>query len=386
MSSSSTDDAHVVPSHAAAYPRRTLRHRLSGRPAEEPPPDRASSLLVAGAVAGGTSKLITAPIDRIKIMYTVNVEKRFTLRAGFRTVAKIVRTAGVTDLWRGNGAAVVRDVPYAAIIFSSYALFEEAICGTLGRAPDVWTRCGSGCLAGVVATVLTYPLDVLRARFGAEWSAQRTYSSYRHGISEIVRKEGYGALFAGLRPTVLGVMPYSALSFAAFETLKALLHERAAREAEDEFRRRTPYSVPPVGPSGAALATREVSEMPRHALHRGVQEDAALVRRCTPWRSPYAGRDLPVAQKLVAGGVAGAFAQTATYPLHVVRRRMQVRPGAYGSIRGALSTIYTVEGVAGGLYKGLSLTLLKGPIQSALGFTVNDQAKKKLRELFPVER
>ena len=55
--------------------------------------------------------------------------------AAARTVAKIVRTAGVTALWRGNSIAVIRDVPFGAILFSSYALIEEAICGWLKRTP-----------------------------------------------------------------------------------------------------------------------------------------------------------------------------------------------------------------------------------------------------------
>ena len=46
----------------------------------------------------------------------------------------------------------------------------------------------------------------------------------------------------------------------------------------------------------------------------------------------------------------------------------------------ALRSIYATEGVVGGLYKGLTLTWLKGPVQSALGFTVNDWCKKQLRE------
>ena len=65
-----------------------------------------------------------------------------------------------------------------------------------------------------------------RARFGSEWAAEPRYASYSAGVREIVRREGAMALFAGLRPTLLGIMPYSALSFAAFETLKAHLKQK----------------------------------------------------------------------------------------------------------------------------------------------------------------
>jgi len=89
---------------------------------------------------------------------------------------------------------------------------------------------------------------------------------------------------------------------------------------------------------------------------------------------------LSVGQKLAAGGAAGLFAQSSTYPLHVVRRRMQAGQAEYRSTWHALRVIYGTEGIAGGLYKGLTLTFLKGPLQSALGFTVNDYCKWLLRD------
>ena len=179
----------------------------------------------------------------------------------------------------------------------AYALVEEIICGRSGRQPDVWTRSLSGGLAGMISTCLTYPLDMLRARFGAEWAAQPRYASYSQGVREIIRVEGFSALFAGLRPTLLGIMPYSALSFAAFETLKSILKARAEQQ------------------------------------HGG----------------PLPGDELPVRGKLLAGGAAGLFAQTSTYPLHVVRRRMQAGRAEYTSTWHGLRTIYATEGVVSGL-------------------------------------
>eukprot|EP00967_Tisochrysis_lutea_P129327 scaffold222287_cov40-Tisochrysis_lutea.AAC.2 len=49
-------------------------------------------------------------------------QNAFTLRRGIATARRIVVNHGVTALWRGNSAAIARDVPYASIVFSSYAL------------------------------------------------------------------------------------------------------------------------------------------------------------------------------------------------------------------------------------------------------------------------
>lgn len=64
----------------------------------------------------------------------------------------------------------------------------------------------------------------------------------------------------------------------------------------------------------------------------------------------------------VAGGIAGALAQTASYPIEVLRRRMQVG-GAVGNreMTGAWETVKSIYSSAGlrGFYVGLSIGYIK---------------------------
>lgn len=71
--------------------------------------------------------------------------------------------------------------------------------------------------------------------------------------------------------------------------------------------------------------------------------------------------DIPLALRLLAGGIAGLVAQTATYPLDIVRRRMQVGI-PYNSIRHAFQEILKHEGLRQGMYKGLVMNWFKGPV------------------------
>ena len=96
-------------------------------------------------------------------------------------------------------------MPYAAIVFATYAMYEETLCGALGRPPEAATRLAAGSAAGCTATCLTYPLDLLRARFAAERaSAAPQATSYLQSVRQIVSAGGPSALFAGLRPTRSG--------------------------------------------------------------------------------------------------------------------------------------------------------------------------------------
>lgn len=71
------------------------------------------------------------------------------------------------------------------------------------------------------------------------------------------------------------------------------------------------------------------------------------------------------------GAVAGLFGQSASYPLDIVRRRMQTKKG-YNSIGYTLKIVLQEGGIVHGLYKGLSLNWIKGPISVGVSFTTFD--------------
>ena len=141
--------------------------------------------VLAGAMAGGISRVVTAPIDRVKLLYQVDGESgRFTLRSGIAMARDIVRNEGFFALWRGCNAAVLRILPYSATTFGTLTCIQlgigrrsasradnDAVRKHLGedeRSPpvgDMRTRFVAGAMAGATATIVTYPLDL----FAAGW-------------------------------------------------------------------------------------------------------------------------------------------------------------------------------------------------------------------------
>lgn len=312
--------------------------------------------LVAGGGAGALSRVLTAPIDRVKILFQVNRDGlvapggSVTPVAALGAARRIIAQEGVTALWRGTGAAVTRILPYSATTFAVYPMYNAALAHAFGtpESGDIATRFAAGALAGTTATVFTYPLDLLHARSAAHLTPHTADFGTHHGVNfagvanpskaaskspapmgfrgsvrhlhAVFANGGVRSLYAGIGPTLMGIVPYGGISFATFETMKTFYKRRDDHDWDED--------------------------------------------------------DMPLGYKLAAGAAAGFVAQTATYPLHVVRRRMQVHgAGIYAGVFEGLRDIHAKEGVVNGLFKGVGLTWLKGPIAAAIGFTANDVFK-----------
>ena len=226
-------------------------------------------------------------------------------------------SSGVLGLWRGSGITMVRVVPYAAITYSTFDVMKyhtPRFMFTQERDPV--TTFLAGAIAGVVATTVTYPFDVLRTRMAAHWSPEPKYASAMAGLRRTIEQEGIRSLTAGLRPALVGIAPFVGINFACYESLK-----------------------------------------------------------------PYLGPDPAFHHRVMLGAASAVVAQTCTYPLHIVSRRLQVHDvlthggPLYGSTRQALQQIYRTEGFFQGLYKGVRLNYLLGPLAVGLSFSINDMSR-----------
>lgn len=276
--------------------------------------------VVSGGVAGALSRTCVSPLERVKILLQIQVKDPKFSGVG-ATLIKIGREEGVKGYFKGNGTNVLRIIPYSAVQFASYEEFKKL----LKVSEDLQNqtplrRLVAGGLAGTTSVIATYPLDLVRTRLAAQCEgAERRYRNILHAFQTILKDEGgliSGCLYKGLPPTVMGIAPYIGLNFAVYETLKDFV-------------------------LGHLIVRARGAELKR------MDKDT----------------ELPVVVRLICGGLAGGISQTVTYPLDVVRRRMQMKGisgdlFAYTSTKHAFTTIVQVEGVKG-LYKGMWPNLLK---------------------------
>ncbi|KAM3865575.1 mitochondrial coenzyme A transporter SLC25A42 [Diretmus argenteus] len=280
--------------------------------------------LLSGALAGAVAKTAVAPLDRTKIIFQVS-SARFSATEVYWLIYRTYLKDGFFSLWRGNSATMVRVVPYAAIQFCAHEQYKGLLGGYFGfqgKALPPLPRLLAGSMAGTTAVIVTYPLDMVRARMAV--TPKEMYSNILHVFVRISQEEGMKTLYRGFTPTILGVVPYAGLSFFTYETLKKLHAEKSGRP------------------------------------------------------KPY------VIEHMAFGACAGVISQTASYPLDVVRRRMQtagVTGHTYGTIIGTMREIVAEEGVIRGLFKGLSMNWVKGPITVGISFTTFDLTQSLLAKL-----
>ncbi|KAM9099334.1 calcium-binding mitochondrial carrier protein SCaMC-3 isoform X2 [Sarcophilus harrisii] len=172
--------------------------------------------LVAGAVAGAVSRTGTAPLDRLKVFMQVHASKtnQLNVLGGLRSM---VQEGGIRSLWRGNGINVLKIAPESAIKFMAYEQIKWAIRGQQ-ETLRVQERFVAGSLAGATAQTIIYPMEVLKTRLTLRQTGQ--YKGLLDCARQILEQEGPRAFYKGYLPNVLGIIPYAGIDLAVYETLK----------------------------------------------------------------------------------------------------------------------------------------------------------------------
>ncbi|CAJ0626362.1 14493_t:CDS:2 [Entrophospora sp. SA101] len=101
----------------------------------------------------------------------------------------------------------------ASIQFNAKTTTKQQFAST----PKAWIHFVAGGLGGMVGAIVTSPLDVVKTRL------QHIYLYYF--FSDVYRIEGSRALFKGLGPNLIGVVPARAINFFTYGNGKIILIE-----------------------------------------------------------------------------------------------------------------------------------------------------------------
>ncbi|XP_006869077.1 PREDICTED: solute carrier family 25 member 41 [Chrysochloris asiatica] len=274
--------------------------------------------LLSGAMAGAVSRTGTAPLDRAKVYMQVYSSKSnfMNLLGGLRSM---VQEGGFRSLWRGNGINVLKIAPEYAIKFSVFEQCKNHFCGLHGS-PPFQERILAGSLAVAISQTLINPMEVLKTRLTLGWTGQ--YKGLQDCAQQILEQEGPRAFYRGYLPNMLGIIPYACTDLAVYKMMQSFWR-KSGQNVED--------------PNGLMVSVSSVT----------------LSTTC---------------------------GQMASYPLTLVRTRMQAQDtveGSHPTMRGVFKRILAQQGLPG-LYRGMTPTLLKVLPAGGISYLVYEVMKKTL--------
>lgn len=173
--------------------------------------------LLAGASAGVVSKTVTSPLNVISMKMMIAQRSAGTAATGIGTVmTSVMESAGWQGFFQGNLSNVCKSAPSKAIDFFAYDIFKKLITGGKKEPTDM-QRLAAGAMAGATSTTMMYPLEVVSSRFVMNKGA---YKSIPDAMATIARTEGPKALYSGLGPSLVGIVPYAGISYGMFDILR----------------------------------------------------------------------------------------------------------------------------------------------------------------------
>ncbi|ORZ03541.1 mitochondrial carrier domain-containing protein [Syncephalastrum racemosum] len=301
----------------------------------------------------------------------------------------------------------------------------------MGKAVDWWRdftqkhdnlkHSVAGAGAGLVSSIVTCPLDVVKTRLQNQGRGLPGVILYRGTVgtlSRIWNEEGIRGLYRGLGPTIIGYIPTWAIYFTAYDYCKVRWSNELGRSDIDWV-----VHIASAMTAGAAstsltnplwvIKTRLMTQNERTAYRYRSTIDAFItIGKQEGFRGYYKGLgssllgvshvavQFPLYEKLklwlrrdeeektssvsvhilLASSMSKMAASMATYPHEVIRTRLQnqtKKPFKYRGILHAIQVISFEEGIRG-FYKGLPTNLLRTVPSSALTILTYEMIVRRL--------
>nr|XP_040580457.1 mitochondrial thiamine pyrophosphate carrier 1-like isoform X1 [Lepeophtheirus salmonis] len=261
-----------------------------------------SDILIASAFSGAYTRLVCQPLDVLKIRLQIKADGQFSL---YQSFVSLFKKEGVRGLWKGHNSGQLLSIFYGVGQFGVYGLLSKQ-----RKDPDskLFTF-AIGNLAGLTATVISFPFDVVRTRMVAQGLKIHTYNGIFDALNKIIRNER-SALFRGLLPTILAQSPYAGFQFLFYKFFSSIWR--------DNF---------------------------------GVSNSSIL------------------SGSTICGTLAGLSSKLIVFPLDTIKKQMQV--SGFSSYTGNVRLLPTVVGLwtSGGIvrfYRGLTPGLIKAMVTSCI--------------------
>lgn len=269
--------------------------------------------LLTGGVAASIAKTINAPIERVKIVLQTQHLKPPELhyKGIIDAFTRIPQTEGFWSLWRGNGTNVLRYFPTQALNFAFKDQYKAMFLPKGSKGYSYYELAARNMLAGGAAggtsLAFVYPMDLARTRLSGDIGKVKVYKGFGDVISKVYKNEGgLPALYRGFVLSVAGIIPYRAVYFGGYDTLKSIF---LSADSNPSFWKK--WFVSQVNTTFAQYLTYPIDTVRRRLMLKGeAAKKAAGGKPPVVYRNAFHCAQVIVKEEGVGGLFKGAWANT----------------------------------------------------------------------------
>jgi len=265
---------------------------------------------------------------------------------------------------------------------------------------DTFIHLLAGGTAGTIGAIVTCPLEVVKTRLQSSDKAKLNVgnSSMIKCFTNIVRYEGWRALFKGLGPNLVGIAPSRAIYFSTYSSVKSLLNQSFVNSPEHPVIHMTSAA------SAGFVSCTATNPIWLVKTRLQLSKESMTVRQCMKniWATSgfqgfykgitasYVGISETIVhfviyeffkaqikqrrlsdplyddsfdrsiffQYMIASAASKSCACAIAYPHEVARTRLREEGAVYRSFMQTIYLVWREEGTIG-LYRGLSIQLLR---------------------------
>jgi len=302
---------------------------------------------LAGTVAGIVGLIVGFPFDTVKVRFQ-NPDIASKYKSTLHAITTIIKEEKISGLYKGITSPLATVALMNGLVFSSYGFLTKLQLENAESTPTLTQITLAGAGSGIIASILTTPIELIKIR----QQSLLIPTTARQVAWQIFRESGLRGLYRGFVVTALRDSNYGGY----FMTYEATCRY---------------FSTPPTSSAPLSLISQAKSEI----------------------------ATLPWLVLLFAGGLAGVVGWVATFPLDVVKTRIQssqpifvsalplLEPepltisnlpapamkdiNPYRSISSTIINSYHTEGLKV-FFRGLSPTLIRAIPVNMVIFAVND--------------
>ncbi|PIA16960.1 mitochondrial carrier [Coemansia reversa NRRL 1564] len=279
----------------------------------------------AGSLAGAAQVAVGHPLDTVKVR--MQIEKAGIFKGPMDCFMKTIRNEGFLGLYKGMASPLVGISAVNSLLFWAYSYGRTLQTGSATATPTLGQVAIAGAGAGAVNSILASPVELLKVRLQVQYNTAVQGSAVFRGPVPLARhlfqKFGARGITWGFWATVAREIPANAAFYTGFEFAKRCLADTFANGDSTKL---SPLLL------------------------------------------------------MLSGSIGGVSYWTASYPLDVIKSRVQngkEPPKGFGYILSTAKTIAAEQGIRG-FFRGFSPSVIRSVPAAGVTFATYELVMRAL--------